>query len=67
MLERGISDLALERYAIAVYFESQVIEHRVIRKQQKLVPYFADYILTSLCFLTEGWGTRRRYNSGGKQ
>ena len=67
MLERGIRDLALERDVIAVHFESEIIENRVIRKQKKLVPYFADYILTGLCLLVEGRGARRRYNSGGKK
>src|ERR1700730_9406913 len=67
MLERGIRDLALERDVIAVHFESEIIENRVIRKQKKLVPYFADYILTGLCFLTAGCCIRRRYSSGGKK
>jgi len=67
MLERGIRDLALERDVVAVHFESEIIENRVIRKQKKLVPYFADYILTGFCFLIAGWSARGRYNGDGKQ
>jgi hypothetical protein len=67
MLERGICDLALERDVVAVHFESKIIENRVVRKQKKLVPHFADYILTGFCFLTAGWGTCGRCNTGGKR